>query len=466
MEAVVLVPGIMGTRLVLPGSATGADDEEVWPPTPLETKFGYERIDKLQDKMVVPTTIIDSILCYSFYSTIVKQIQDLGFTEEGRAKRFVPFPYDWRLDNFDTAELLAARLDALYADGARRIAIVAHSMGGLIARLVLESGAFDTRPWFGSVHLFAALATPHLGAPLAVARIFGVDATLGISGADFAKLASNRDFPSGYQLLPAPRESVVWVTNSPDVQPLDYYDDATARTLGMDPVLVGRARALHDTLAQGQAPAHVRYFYFAGVGHRTVTRVNVTVDAGRPVNHGKTVVTRTADAGDGTVPLYSALPRPAQRQLVVNEHATVFDGRPFRRVFYRLLGGDDGAAVESGLDAQASVTLALSLDQPVQPLGDDIEVTLKVVAPSTAPMSDTFAARTEIIEGRLVMEAVDEQGHLTGDPPITIPIAFRGPPIDRLTVYLPETPEPGLFRLSFEGSPPAPEPLAFAVSAA
>ncbi|MFS8037788.1 lipase/acyltransferase domain-containing protein [Xanthobacter sp. AM11] len=462
MEAVVLVPGIMGTRLVLPASP-GRDEEEVWPPTPWETQFGYRRIAELQDKRAVPTTLINNVLCYSIYRIIARQLNELGFTEDGHEKCFVPFPYDWRLDNFHTAGLLATRLDALHAEGVRRIAIVAHSMGGLIARLLLETPTYVERPWFGDIHLFAALATPHLGAPLTLARVFGVDeTTLGISGPDFATLASNRDFPSGYQLLPAPGEAAVWMTNSPDVRPLDIYDDATARMLGMDPALVAHARAQHDALAAGTAPAHVRYFYFAGVGHRTVTRVNVTVN-GSVVDHAGTVVTRTADAGDGTVPLYSALPKPAQRQLVVNEHGTVFDGRPFRRVFFRLLGGDDGAALEAAGEPEGP-SLVLSLDQPVQPLARDIEVTLKVAGPATGIAAEPVRATS--IFGTLVVEAVDEAGRLLAQPPLLQPIAYRGPAIEGLTVYLPPMAEPGLFSLRFEGEPQAPTSVAFAASAA
>jgi len=53
MDAAVLIPGIMGTRLLLPATAPGVDPEEVWPPTPLETQTGYKRIDKLLDRRVV-----------------------------------------------------------------------------------------------------------------------------------------------------------------------------------------------------------------------------------------------------------------------------------------------------------------------------------------------------------------------------------------------------------------------------
>jgi phospholipase A1 len=94
----------------------------------------------------------------------------------------------------------------------------------------------------------------------------------------------------------------------------------------------------------------------------------VAAEPGKPVDHSRSVVTYTPDAGDGTVPMYIALPVSGQRQIVVNEHGTVFEGRPFRHLFFRLLGGDGGEALE--LDPLAAQPpgpqIALSLDSPVQ----------------------------------------------------------------------------------------------------
>jgi phospholipase A1 len=98
-----------------------------------------------------------------------------------------------------------------------------------------------------------------------------------------------------------------------------------------------RARFVHDSLARGTAPPDVRYFSFAATGHETVTRVNVLERNGIYPTE-EMVVTRTEDAGDGTVPFWSALPRAVQKQAVVNEHSKIFHGMSFNRVFYRLLG--------------------------------------------------------------------------------------------------------------------------------
>ncbi|MCO8146609.1 alpha/beta fold hydrolase [Rhodovulum tesquicola] len=455
MKVAFLVPGIMATRLAL-----GA--EEVWPPTPLETKFGYKRIDKLQDDAVLPTELIYNVLSFRFYSTVRDLLAGTGYTPGGAQKRYVDFPYDWRRDLFETVDVMAARLQALHDEGAEEIALVGHSMGGLLCRLLLECGRFENEAWFPKITLFVALASPHLGAPLALARIFGVDSTLGIKGSDFARLAANPKYPSGYQLIPAPGEQAIWDLASADLAALDPYDPAMAPRLGMVPALVERARALHDVLGQGNQPGHVRYFYFAGVGHKTVTRVNVALGDAAQADHGKTVMTKTPDGGDGTVPIYSALPRIGQRQLVVNEHSTVFEGVPFKRVFFRLFGADAGPPVELAGGEAAHMTVALSIDQPVQPVGEPIEVTLSILPP--AGEADQQTATT--IEGRFILDRVDDEGRIVERGFRETALAYDGPGINRLTVHLPAIVEPGLFLLRFASGAQAENDVRFAVSEA
>src|SRR5262245_50227779 len=268
MKATVFVPGIMGTELVT------ASGEVVWPPKPLETQFGYNRVNKLLGEDVRPGKIIENVMCFDFYGSLFAQFRELGFQESGD-KRLYLFPYDWRRDLEQTANDLAAQVDAVDRDGAKEIFIVAHSMGGLVSRLVLETAAYDNRPWFRKIKSFIALGTPHQGAPLALARVLGLDSTLGISKEDFRKLASDPRYPSGYQLLPAPNEAACWNKEDLAVGAVDIYDPTTAERLGLNTALLARARFVHDSLAQGKPPTHVRYFYFAGTGHETVTRVNV-----------------------------------------------------------------------------------------------------------------------------------------------------------------------------------------------
>lgn len=457
MKVAVVLPGIMGTRLHLP-RPDGSPGDEIWPPTPREAVFGYHKIAELQRPDLVVGQIIDNILCYNFYNLLEGHLRAMRFRRGSSTRRIEDFGYDWRQDNFDTAERLAERLDQLHADGAEEIYLLAHSMGGLAARLMLEDGRFGGRPWFGSIKLLATFGTPHLGAPLALARIFGLDAANGVSAKDFAKLAANRDYPSGYQLIPAPGDAAVWNVSGSEIVPMDPYTPADAAALGMDDVLVSRARALHEVLARENRPNHVRYAFFGGTGHKTATRVNVFHPGGGAVDHKRSVVTHTDRVGDGTVPLYCAVPCKGLRQVVINEHATVFKGTPFRKVLFRLFGQDAGSPLEamplSGLPD--TLHLQLSTDAQVYQPGQPIELVLTVVD----PVDDI--GRAPSIEGVLRLQMVDEAQNDMGAQR-EIPVTAIGGEVSSLTLYLADIQEAGLYLLSFSGDPAAAADIAFAV---
>jgi len=456
MKAAVLVPGIMATRLRLNG-------EDIWPPKPTETIWGYNRLDALLSDDVEVGEPVDRVLCYAFYETIVQQLTALGFRAGDPHSRLVEFGYDWRLDIRETARALAARLQSLHDDGVREIHLVGHSMGGLVSRLAIEADDAHAQDWYGDIASFISLAVPHLGAPLAIARVMGLDGTLGISGPEFARLARDARYPSGYQLMPPPGEAAIWDLHSPDIQPVDPYHEATARRLGLSWTQVEKAKAVHAALARGPASG-IRYTYFAGTGHSTVTRVNVALGQRDTVDPASCVLTTTADAGDGTVPMWSALPRLGQKQIVTNEHATVFEGAPFRKAFFRLLGGDQGAAVESVIESfdDASVaahvaTVRLTVDAPVY--GPDQPVEL-VMSPA---QTGNHPSGLDAVKGRLVLQGVSETARAT-DVVATHEIDYSGPPISRLAFML-KPPEPGLYILRFEGTPAASNFARLAVSA-
>lgn len=73
------------------------------------------------------------------------------------------FPYDWRKSNVDTAVLLKQKIDEVKAIcQCAKVDLVAHSMGGLVARQYIQSDAYDH-----DVDQLIFLGTPHLGAPKA-----------------------------------------------------------------------------------------------------------------------------------------------------------------------------------------------------------------------------------------------------------------------------------------------------------
>jgi pimeloyl-ACP methyl ester carboxylesterase len=88
------------------------------------------------------------------------------------------FAYDWRLSNTHNAGLLAREILRTWFGGAlpevsppreQRITFIGHSMGGLLARYLLE-----TQPrWAGLARRLITIGTPHRGAPQAFLHFIG-----------------------------------------------------------------------------------------------------------------------------------------------------------------------------------------------------------------------------------------------------------------------------------------------------
>ena len=165
-------------------------------------------------------------------------------------------------------------------------------------------------------------------------------------------------------------------------------------------------------------------------------------------------MTRTADGGDGTVPMFSALPHSGQRHIATNEHATAFKGEAFRRVFVRLLGGDEGPAEEIAV----ATGLALSIEAPIVIADNDIEVLLH----ATGDAEDPHGALPEI-RGQLILRKMRDGEAIVAEIVRQVPVTYSGPPIDRLRLYLEPIAEPGHYQLIFEGSPGDALPAVFGV---
>jgi parallel beta-helix repeat protein len=76
-------------------------------------------------------------------------------------KSFFTFPYEWRNSNVDNAKLLEKKIEQIKKDTGRpKVDIVAHSMGGLLAREYIESDYYGN-----DVDQLITVGTPQLGAP-------------------------------------------------------------------------------------------------------------------------------------------------------------------------------------------------------------------------------------------------------------------------------------------------------------
>ncbi|MBI2396824.1 MAG: alpha/beta hydrolase [Xanthomonadales bacterium] len=104
--------------------------------------------------------------------------------------------YNTGLHTSENGRELSERLEQLLAQwplAIEEISIVAHSMGGLVARSACQHGSDAARAWRGKLRNIVFLGTPHHGAPLERAGQW-VDQVLGRSQytAPFAKLGQMR----------------------------------------------------------------------------------------------------------------------------------------------------------------------------------------------------------------------------------------------------------------------------------
>jgi pimeloyl-ACP methyl ester carboxylesterase len=269
---VLIVPGIMGSQLGFTRAAPLPNDI-VWL-DPLDIQRG--RLAALRMPAAAPIVPLGVVL-FS-YLRLKLYLRARGFAADFH-------DYDWRLPIVHSGQALAARLRALRT---APVAIVAHSMGGLVSRAALALP--DTR----HVERLVLLGTPNCGSFAAVQALRGTYAVVR-KVARLAQQASAESlaaeifctFPSLYELLP---------TGSCRAAGTDLFDASAWPAAGPRPhtELLQAARTTQEQLA----PPDERFAIVAGVGKETVTALR---------RRGEEFVYTLTRGGDGTVPLTSAL---------------------------------------------------------------------------------------------------------------------------------------------------------------
>ncbi len=100
------------------------------------------------------------------YNNLMEAFISAGYYEPtwanwllGRKPTLFAFPYDWRQDNAITADMLKEKIQEVKEKSGRdKVDIVAHSMGGLVARAYIQSDDYQN-----DVDQVIFLGTPHLG---------------------------------------------------------------------------------------------------------------------------------------------------------------------------------------------------------------------------------------------------------------------------------------------------------------
>ena len=205
---VIVVPGITGTSL---RDAYPMPPETIWS---VSTK-GYERSalhpDNLRFEAAEPARIVPDQLFDVVYGELVEELRHNLRRREDQPVPVFPFSYDWRrpleeieaqLHDFvaeviERTKLLKHYRTIPFAKDPR-VALVGHSMGGLIIAGYLER--YGTEAAVGKV---ATLATPFQGSFEAVVKLATGTANLGTAAPSSREREAARLTPSLYYLLPS-----------------------------------------------------------------------------------------------------------------------------------------------------------------------------------------------------------------------------------------------------------------------
>jgi hypothetical protein len=258
------------------------------------------------------------------------------------------------------------------------------------------------------------------------------------------KLTADTRYPALYQLLPQPGTVSAWNVRGNKLKPLDIYDHATAQGLGLNLQNLQAAVDTHAILSRNRKPAHVNYFYLAGTSEDTWIRVDT--NAGGPrAKAGK-------DAGDGTVPLWSAVDPTRPHHVAPGVHAEMFRHEQIRAVMYAALGARlAGVAM---LSATGKPLISIHTSEIVYAAGTAVDVML---IPAHASGD---------VKGDLVVEYTQDPGTQQYIPYKRVAFSYLGPQIEQAKVRLDTIAREGFYRITFDGTHEADpdHPAVFGVS--
>ncbi|MFG2094429.1 esterase/lipase family protein [Streptomyces sp. NPDC048612] len=452
LDAVVVVPGIMGSELydnrtdtVLWGIADPGWISKAWlsdsglTPLHLTEDEQLGRTDRVTARRLLQTPAWSPFLRgIEPYHDLLAAIS----TCVAHPDAVLPFPYDWRLSVATNARRLAddARQhltrwrahDALQAarrhtadERPARLVFIAHSMGGLITHAALTLGhdndlTDDTRgvmtlgtPFHGSV-LAAQILNTGQGSPIPLphSRLRALAAAM----------------PGVHDLLPR----FPCLDEGLDVRRLTPTDVAD---LGGDKDLAAASQAFHDRQSPHPLPRHR-----AVAGIRQPTLQSLTLDNGRVTAshhrfahhadgelrrdvHG--VPLRFEGDGDGTVHRQSAVLAPGAMPIAL-QHGALAQGEAALQIVTDFLVheetfGPDQADGGLGLELPDYVTARTEWDLHLTGTDDPAGIDCTVTGVDTAHQRDA----------RL---------HATDDETLTARVSVPEPGLYRITVRSPTTP--------------------------
>ncbi len=229
-SAIIVVPGYYGAKLEQSGTG-----DLVWI-SGWEALFGkrslvlprmdlgiHDGLDLKPHGILREVSLVPGLYSLDVYGPLLSALE----TFEGGRTRVIPLVYDWRLDLMDVVAQLERTVRELGVQGIKRIALVAHSMGGLGAAYYMRYGGQDPEKaienWQGAGQVDAVVLTgvPYRGS-LAVLRNMQLGRPVGLNSTLLHQEAV-ASFPSSYYLLPA-SDDPVFLSVAGETVPIGLYE--------------------------------------------------------------------------------------------------------------------------------------------------------------------------------------------------------------------------------------------------
>ena len=327
---VIVIPGLTGSELVSTKNGSvvwfkvrrsKTDDLSL----PISPNLAANR-DSLDARDILRTVRLGFFKKTDAYAGLLDSLEDHGYKEgrwdnppiKGYQDTIYAFPYDWRRDNVENARLLIRRIETLKRRLNKpnlKFDVIAHSMGGLIARYAamygdadLANGTKITPTWAGAKNFnkIVLLGTPNQGSVISMNSLLNGFSLFGTQiNLPFVQNLSKFDLftiPSGYQLLPFDGTIKVY---DEDLKPLkiDLYNPETWNEYGWNVIddkdfskkftaaeqenakayfvaVLDRARRFQDALnAASIGPAPVSYYLIGAECKDTPDGIVVFQDA-------------------------------------------------------------------------------------------------------------------------------------------------------------------------------------------
>jgi pimeloyl-ACP methyl ester carboxylesterase len=301
----ILVPGLLGSRLCRPDPADPKKMQVAWGTFAALKQFPTIRLsheagasDPIKPCGIVREIVYLGLYTQDVYTPIIRHLEKTGYRED---RNLFVFAYDWRRSVFDNAKVLEAFVREKVPDG--KVDILAHSMGALVARAYVVEGDGGERvarlfsagaPFQGSAKVFQTVEKGWGPLNLIMGGLDGFRRTM-------------LSFPSIFELMPRYREccdggeGAAFDPAVADTWTSLHWDGIDTATMPDLQKTFVRIRKLEALVATAM-PKGVEDVLLVGVDQRTPQRASFRNGSGATV-----LQLQHTWAGDGTVLRESAV---------------------------------------------------------------------------------------------------------------------------------------------------------------